>query len=46
MRLVPDLAIKEYFLETKLDGCSFQAPHATPRPRLMETFFFSLFSVF
>ena len=27
----------------KLDGCSFQAPHASPGPRLMETIFVIIF---
>ena len=27
------------FWVSKLDGYSFQAPHASPRPRLMETYF-------
>ena len=29
----------------KLDGCSFQAPHASPRLRLMETIFCYLFLI-
>ena len=45
MRLVLDLAIEEViFWKMKLDGCSFQAPCASPRLRLMETIFYYCFS--
>ena len=40
IELVLDLAIKDNFWVTKLDGCSFQAPCASPRLTPMETEFF------
>ena len=46
MKLVPDFwQLMNSFWKTKLDGCSFQAPHASPGPRLMETNFLLLLSI-
>ena len=45
IKLVLDWAINNNFLATKLDGCSFQAPHASPGPRIMETTFLLLLSI-
>ena len=37
---VPNWASKNNFWVTELYGCSFQVPHASPRPRSMEVYFF------